>query len=108
MIGGVKFLAAQVEVPSPKDLRGFAVKVRDQLGSGVLLLATTAGERVTLVCMVTDDLTARYAAGKIIREVAPLVGGGGGGKADLAEAGGKNPDGLPDAFRAFYSLAERS
>ena len=105
-INGVKFLAAQAEIAGPKELRGFAVKVRDQLKSGVLLLAYPNKGRVMLVCMVTDDLTERFNAGTIIAEVAPLVGGGGGGKADLAEAGGKNPDGLEAAFAKFYELAK--
>jgi alanyl-tRNA synthetase len=104
-IGGVKFLAARVDVASPKDLRPFAVQVRDKLGSGVLLLTAAIEGRVSLVCMVTADLTERFPAGKIIREVAPLVGGGGGGKADLAEAGGKNPDGIPAALAKFYEIA---
>ena len=105
-VNGVRFLAAEAMVDDPKKLRDFAVKVRDRLESGVLLVALKSPGRVNLVCMVTPDLTGRFQAGSIIREVAPLIGGGGGGKPDLAEAGGKNPDGLADAFAKFYTLGE--
>ena len=97
---GVKVLAATVSTPDPKELRNFAITLRDQLGSGVLFLAADSNGKVLLLCMVTADLTSRFHAGKIIGPAAKAVGGGGGGKPDLAQAGGPWADKLDDAVAA--------
>ncbi|MCX5831568.1 MAG: alanine--tRNA ligase [Deltaproteobacteria bacterium] len=96
-INGVRVLAAVVEAPDPKALRDLGDKLRDQLGSGIILLGSQSNGKAMLLCLVTSDLTGRYQAGKIIKELAPLVGGSGGGRSDLAQAGGPNPGNLAQA-----------
>ena len=81
--------------------------LRDELGSGVVLLAAASDGRVSLALGVTPDLTERYRAGDLVREVARVVGGKGGGKADFAQAGGNDPGELETAFEKLYSLIER-
>jgi len=98
-MNGTKILATRVDVPDVKALRDFGDKVRDKMKSGVMLLGSVVGGKVMLLCMVTSDLTDRYHAGNIIKEVAPIVGGSGGGRPDMAQAGGSLPDKLDDALR---------
>lgn len=99
-IGGVKVLAARIKHDNSKELRSFAATLRDKLGSGILFLAADAGKKALLLCMVTDDLTGRFHAGNIVRPAAKALGGGGGGKPDLAEAGGPDVARLDDALQA--------
>ena len=72
-------------------LRGLSDSLRDRLGSGVVVLASESDGKVALVVSVTKDLTGRVQAGRLVKELAPIVGGGGGGRPDFAEAGGKDP-----------------
>ena len=72
--------------------------LRDRIGSGVLVLGSAAEGKVFLCVGVTKDLTGRIKAGDIIKQLAPIVGGGGGGRPDMAQAGGKNPENLPEAI----------
>ena len=81
-------------------LRGLSDSLRDRLGSGVVVLASENDGKVTLVVSVTKDLTARVQAGRLVKELAPIVGGGGGGRPDFAEAGGKDPSRIDDAAAA--------
>ena len=81
-------LATRADVGDPKALREVADQLRDKLSSGVVVLGGVADGKVALVAAVTADLTERVHAGKIIGEVAKLVGGRGGGKPELAQAGG--------------------
>ena len=97
-INGVKILATAVDAPDVKTLRDFGDKVRDKLKSGIVLLGSRVGDKAMLLCMVTKDLTDTYSAGDIVKEIAPVVGGKGGGRADMAQAGGPNPDKLEDAL----------
>ena len=71
-----------------------------------MVLGTPIDGRVSLVAMVTPDLTARISANDLIQKIAPLVGGGGGGKPDMAEAGGKDPAGLGEALEQTYRVVE--
>ena len=103
-IDGVTVLAAEVEGVDDRGLRELADRLREQIRSGVVVLGTTRGERALLLATVTRDLTKRYHAGDIIKRIAPLIGGGGGGKPDLAQAGGKDPAGLRDALEAVYHI----
>ena len=103
-IGGVKVLAAEVAISDAKTLRDFGDKLRDRLASGILLLGSKAEGKALLLCMVTRDLTGKYSAGNIIKELAPLVGGKGGGRPDMAQAGGTRPENLDQVFPALEKL----
>ena len=104
VIGGVKVLAAQVSIADVKTLRDFGDKLRDRLESGIILLGSKAGEKALLLCMVTKDLAGKYHAGNIIKELAPLIGGSGGGRPDMAQAGGTQPENLSEAIAYFEKL----
>ena len=106
-IKGIKVLAKRVENMEQKDLRDFGDKLRDKLGSGVLALGSAAGDKVSLIVMVSKDLTPTYHAGNIIKAMATVLGGTGGGKPDLAQAGGKDPARLDAALQALYGAVEK-
>ncbi|MGQ9658530.1 MAG: alanine--tRNA ligase [Thermochromatium sp.] len=97
-IRGVKTLAARLDGADPKVMRVMLDQLKDRLGSAVVVLATESDGKVSLVAGVTPDLTDRLKAGDLIREVAAKVGGKGGGRPDMAQAGGNDPAGLPDAL----------
>jgi len=103
-INGVDVLAAVVEASDVKTLRDFGDKLRDRLRSGVILLGSKAEGKAMLLCLVTKDLTDRYHAGNIIKAVAPLVGGSGGGRPDMAQAGGPKPEFLERALEKLPEL----
>ncbi len=103
-IKGIPVLAAVVEAADPKALRELGDKLRDQLRSGIILLGGRNEDKAMLLCLVTGDLTGRYQAGKIIKEIAPLVGGSGGGRPDLAQAGGPQPENLPQAIARIREM----
>ncbi len=104
-VGGVRVLAADMPVADAKTLREVGDRVRDKLGSGVVVLgAATAGDKVTLLAMVSKDLTGRLQAGNIVKQVAGLVGGSGGGRPDMAQAGGTMPDKLAEALAAVPGI----
>jgi len=106
-INGVKVLSAIVDESDPKALRSYGDKTRDQLGSGIVVIGAKTSGGVQIICMVTSDLTKRFSAGKIIKEIAPIVDGRGGGKAEMAQAGGKNPERLQEALDAAVALIEK-
>jgi alanyl-tRNA synthetase len=103
-INGVKVLATQVEQVDAKVLRELADKLRDRMQSGVVVLGGSDGEKVMLLAAVTKDLVKRINAGDIIKQIAPIVGGGGGGRPDFAQAGGKDPSKLAQALERVYAL----
>ena len=103
-IGGVKVLATEVSITDAKTLRDFGDKLRDKMESGVILLGSKADDKALLLCMVTKDLAGKYHAGNIIKELAPLVGGKGGGRPDMAQAGGTQPENLSKVFPALEKL----
>ncbi|WP_447529642.1 alanine--tRNA ligase [Vreelandella sp. TE19] len=107
-VGGVKLLATQLEGVSGKDLRGMLDQLKNKLGSGVILLAVAdqAAGKVSLIAGVTDDLTHRVKAGELVNHVAAQVGGKGGGRADMAQAGGSQPDALPGALESVPAWLE--
>ncbi len=107
VIGGIRVLARRVEGMDAKDLRDFGDKLRDKLGSGILALGSVKGEKVSLIVMVSKDLTSRFHAGQIIKEQASILGGTGGGKPDLAQSGGKDPEKLDAALNALYTIIKR-
>jgi alanyl-tRNA synthetase len=103
-VGGIKVLSTRADVGDPKALREVADQLRDKLKSGVVVLGGVADGKVALVAAVTADLVSRVHAGKIIGEVAKLVGGKGGGRPDLAQAGGSDASKLDEALESVYRL----
>ncbi len=97
-VKGVKVLAAALDGADAKTLRGTLDKLKDRLRSAAIVLAAADGAKVTLVAGVTDDLTARVKAGELVNFVAQQVGGKGGGRADMAQAGGTDAAKLPAAL----------
>ena len=97
-INGVKVLAAIVEGIDGKALRDTADQLKNKLGSAVVVLGTVAEGKVSLVAGVTKDLTDRIKAGDVVNEAAKMVGGKGGGRPDMAMAGGNSPGELPAAI----------
>jgi alanyl-tRNA synthetase len=106
-VKGVKVLAAQVNGFDREALRQMVDSLRQKLGSGVVVLASAEGGKVALITAVTKDLIPKLHAGKIVQELAKLVGGSGGGRPDLAEAGGKDTSGIENALRSIYPLLDR-
>ncbi len=106
-INGIKVSSAVVMLDSPKTLREIGDKVRDKLGSGVAVLGGELQGKVALLAIVSKDLTKQCHAGKIIKEVAGMVGGSGGGRPDMAQAGGSMVDKLPGAIEAVYEIVEK-
>ncbi|BCB06877.1 alanine--tRNA ligase [Vreelandella venusta] len=109
-INGVKLLATQLEGVSGKELRGVLDQLKNKLGSGVILLgvADTAAGKVSLIAGVTQDLTGRVKAGELVNHVASQVGGKGGGRPDMAQAGGSLPDALPAALSSVPAWLENT
>ena len=97
-VDGTKLLAAEIEGQDPAGLRLALDKLREQLPSGILVLGSGADGKASLCVAVSKDLTGRIKAGDIVKQLAPMVGGGGGGRPDMAQAGGKNPENLPEAI----------
>jgi alanyl-tRNA synthetase len=95
-VNGVKVIARRVSGLEKAALRGLSDSLRDRLGSGIVVIASENDGKVALVVSVTKDLTGRIQAGRIVKEIAPIVGGGGGGRPDFAEAGGKDPSKIDD------------
>ena len=98
-VNGVKLIARRVAGLEKGALRGLTDSLRDRLGSGVVVLASENDGKVGLVVAVSKDLTQRVQAGRLVKELAPIVGGGGGGRADFAEAGGKDPSRIDELLR---------
>jgi alanyl-tRNA synthetase len=105
-VRGTKVLATRAAGVSGKDLRTMVDDLRDKLKSGVVLLASESDGKVSLALGVTPDLKDRLPAGDLVREVAVVVGGKGGGRADFAQAGGSDPGRIDEAFEKLFSLVE--
>jgi alanyl-tRNA synthetase len=102
-VGGVKVLVAKLEGVDAKGLRDTMDQVKNKLKSGVIVLATVEGDKVQIAAGVTADLISKYKAGDLVNHVAQQVGGKGGGKPDMAMAGGTNPAGLAMALDSVKS-----
>ncbi|MDL2285808.1 alanine--tRNA ligase [Desulfococcaceae bacterium OttesenSCG-928-F15] len=107
-IKGVKVLAKKVSIDNPASLRDLADRMKDKIGSGIVLLGTESDGKVLLIAVVTKDLTSRFHAGNIVKEAAMKVGGGGGGRPDMAQAGGTRPEHLDAALETVIELVEKS
>jgi alanyl-tRNA synthetase len=101
---GIKVISRRIDGLDSKDLRELADKVRDGLGSGILLLASVKDDQAAMVSMVTKDLTNRYKAGDLLKQVAAAAGGRGGGKPDLAQGGTKEIVKLDKALDSLYDI----
>ena len=107
-VKGVKLLAAKVDGVDMNGLRDLGDSLKDQLGEGVVVLASSAGGKVSLMAMATSEAVKKGAhAGNMIKEIAALVGGGGGGRPNMAQAGGKKPEGIDDAVAKVKSVLEK-
>ncbi|MQM34142.1 MAG: alanine--tRNA ligase, partial [Candidatus Accumulibacter phosphatis] len=107
-VKGVKVLAALMEGADVNALRSAVDKLRDKLKSAAVVVASTSAGRVTLIAGVTADLTGRVKAGELVNMVARQVGGKGGGRPDMAQAGGNEPEKLPAALASVAAwVAER-
>jgi alanyl-tRNA synthetase len=106
-IDGVKLITRRVTGLEKAALRALSDTLRDRLGSGIVVIASENDGKVALVVGVSKDLTARVKAGALVKELAPIVGGGGGGRPDFAEAGGKDPSRI-DALLSAAPGAVRS
>jgi alanyl-tRNA synthetase len=106
LIKGIKVIAAEVQNVDREGLRQLVDSLRQKLGSGVVALGMPEDGKVALIAGVTKDLTAKVHAGKLMQALAPMVGGKGGGRPDLAEAGGKDTTGLKLALESVPSLIE--
>jgi alanyl-tRNA synthetase len=106
-VKGVRLIAAKVDGVDREGLRQMVDTLRQKLGSGVVVLGTADDGKVALIAGVTKDLNPKVHAGKIVQELARLVGGSGGGRPDLAEAGGKDTSGLQKALDQVYPLLDR-
>jgi len=106
VVEGIKVLAHREDNLERPQMRALVDNLRSKIGSGVVVLGSTSDGKVALIVGVTKDLTGRVQAGKIIGPVAERVGGSGGGRPDMAEAGGKNPEALDDALAQVPSVVK--
>ncbi|BBO79540.1 alanine--tRNA ligase [Desulfosarcina ovata subsp. sediminis] len=106
-INGVSTIVQAVSVDQPAALRELADRFKDQIGSGIVVLGAEAGGKALLIVVVTKDLTNRFHAGKMIKAIASEVGGGGGGRPDMAQAGGTRPQNLDQALAKARELIEQ-
>jgi alanyl-tRNA synthetase len=107
-VSGKRVAAVRLEGVSGKSLRGIGENLRDRLGSGAVFVAAVDGDKVSLLVAVTSDATEFLHAGKLVGELAPMVGGRGGGRPDMAQAGGGDVAGIDRAIEAFYLKATES
>ena len=104
LVNGIKVLAARIDGADAKALRDTADQLKDRLTSGVVVLGAVDGDKVHLVASVTKDLIGKLKAGELIKPVAELVGGRGGGRADFAQAGGTRPENVDRALALVPGL----
>jgi alanyl-tRNA synthetase len=107
-VNGASVIVSRVEGLDPKQLRDVADRLKEKLGSGVVVLASASQSKVNVVASVTQDLTRRYHAGNMIRALAPLLGGGGGGRPDFAQAGGNEPGNIDAALKRAEEIIRAS
>ncbi len=105
-VKGIKVLAHRVDNLDRSQMRTLVDQLRDKVGSGVVVLGSATNGKVALIAGVTKDLTSRIQAGKVIGQVAQKVGGKGGGRPDMAEAGGDMPEALDAALNEVYTVVE--
>ena len=106
-VKGTKLLAIEVPNVDMNELRNLGDQLKEKLGEGVVVIASSANDKVNLIAMATDGAMKQGAhAGNLIKGIAALVGGGGGGRPNMAQAGGKNPAGIPAAIEKVADVLE--
>jgi alanyl-tRNA synthetase len=105
-VNGATVVVAKVANGDANQLRELADQVKDKIGSGFVFLVSAGDTNVTMVASVTKDLASRYHAGNIVKQVAPIVGGGGGGRPDFAQAGGKEPAKVDEAVERVWQIVK--
>lgn len=103
-IDGIKILTRELEADSPKELRDCADRIKEKLGSGIIILGSKKENKVMLICVVTQEFQDRFKAGEIIKQLSGIVGGKGGGRPDMAQGGGNMPDKLGHALESGYRI----
>jgi alanyl-tRNA synthetase len=106
-VAGVTLTRRKVADLDKNALRGVADSLKEKIKSGVVILASASDGKVQIVVAVTADLTGRVKAGQIVKEIAPVVGGAGGGRPDFAEAGGKHPEKIDEMLKASEAVVAR-
>jgi alanyl-tRNA synthetase len=106
-VSGVKVLACEASGLDSAGMRQLSDTLLARIKSGVVVLGRSSDGKVSLIVRTSDDLTSRVPAGKVIKELATIVGGRGGGKADMAEGGGAQPEKLTEALEASYAVVEK-
>jgi alanyl-tRNA synthetase len=107
-VNNVKVLAKKVAVDQPAALRDLADRFKDKIQSGIVVLGSAVGNKAMLIVIVSKDLTHLFHAGEIIKQVAAVVGGSGGGRPDMAQAGGSKPEKLDDALEKVYEVVGKT
>lgn len=105
-VNGIKVVVQKVNVENPPQLRDLADKFKDKIQSGIVFLGAESGGKALLIAIVTKDLTNRFKAGDLVKKTASIVGGGGGGRPDMAQAGGSKPENLDQALASVHDLIE--
>jgi alanyl-tRNA synthetase len=106
-VDGVRVISAELPLDSPKTLREIGDRVRDTMGSGVAVLGGVLNGKAALLALVSKDLTARIRAGEVVNAAAQIVGGKGGGRPDMAQAGGPMADKLTEAIRQVPEVVRK-
>ena len=106
-VAGVQVLAREASGLDAAGMRQLSDTLLARIKSGVVVLGRSSDGKVSLIVRTSDDLTTRVPAGKVIKELAPIIGGKGGGKADMAEGGGSQPEKLSEALEASYAIVEK-
>jgi alanyl-tRNA synthetase len=103
-VAGIKVLAVKVRMDDPKGMRELSDTLKDRIGSGVIVIGCEKEGKANLLVAVTKDLSSRFKAGDIIKSLTPIIDGSGGGKPELAQAGGSRPEKLDEALEAVYGI----
>jgi alanyl-tRNA synthetase len=106
-VAGVQVLAREASGLDSAGMRQLSDTLLARIKSGVVVLGRSSDGKASLIVRTSDDLTNRVPAGEVIKELAPIIGGKGGGKADMAEGGGSRPEKLSEALEASYAIIER-
>ena len=107
-VNGIKLVTRLVDGVEPAAMRDMADRMRQKYGSAVVAIGSNLGDKAAILVAVTADLTGRIKAGDIVKQIAPIMGGSGGGRPDLAQAGGRDPSGLAPALERVFTLVSQT